>query len=588
MKIYLNNVDTLEQDHTYNLSTIKKKIKEIKSKTAICKGDDFFLNKKEYENAISCYKEAIYFNGNDFFTYHKLALCFNELHNSCDSAILYLNKSMSLNNNFDENYRVLGDIHYDKQLLSEAVDYYEKYACLNQKNPYLYNRLGHIYGLIGYTERSALNFKRAFAIKPDYAMALTNFNFVNLRLRKNSQKDIYNTTKTLVDNYLKAIKLVPNNNQKYENILDKNKKLRIGYLSSNIRYHVLMKFMRPVFENHDKSKLHIICYSNAESSDRMTDIIKSCSDEFKVINPLTDKEVADLIRNDKIDILVDLDGHAGYNRLFILAYKPAPIQVTYHEFPNTTGLSTIDYILFDKLGIQEGEEKYFTEKPFYLDFAYECYKSFEERDNYPFTTPLPALENNYITFGYFNCLTKTDNSLIKLWSKILKSVPGSKLLIHRTSLDSIRQKEFYEQFMEFGIDKDRLILLNDKKNFDVIRARTDLSFDSPIYNGFNITIESILVGVPVISIIGDGPHRRGTARINYAIGCPELIAKDEDEYVQIAIDLANNIEKLKEYRATLRDKFLNSVYFDYENFTKCLERAYIQMWNDHCDKASKR
>ena len=286
-----------------------------------------------------------------------------------------------------------------------------------------------------------------------------------------------------------------------------------------------------------------------------------------------------------------MDGYWGYSNMwkkmfYTPLYRPAPIQINYAAagWPNSTGIPTIDYIFALENSILAHEESSFTEKVYHLDFGYEL---FEPIDEYPDITPLPALENNYITFGYFSRPSKTHAGFLELCAEILKAVPNSKFLVHRTEFEEIIQNHWYERFSELGIDEDRLIFLNDKSEFLNIKAGADISLDSFSFNEANVTIDLFMMGVPVVCIYGDCMQSRVSARLNDAVGYPELVAKNEKEYVKIAVDLANNIEKLKEMRSSLRNRLLNSKHCDHESRYYRLEKAYTQIWHDYCDKMSQ-
>ena len=585
--IYDNSdiIDNLEINIKDKIKEIKELIK-IKIALSYLNIGNGYLIREDIESAINFYKQALIFNPNDYLLFHKLGICFDQLKNNSDSAIFYLNKSLKLNDNYAETYRILGDIYFNKEDFLNSVDNYEKYNEMEKINPNVYNRLGHIFvTYIGLLEKGFEYFKTANKLAPGLYLPKRNLLLTAIGMPNYNQVDLNNLNRTVVNNYLKAINFKIDNNIKFNNTLDKNRKIHIGFVS-NLMWDGVpeIKTTRHIFKNHNRDKFKISCYTEVTNPHPSAMITRSCIDNYIDIGKLGYKEAADLIRNDEVDILVNLDGYFGWDKAHhIPFYRPAPIQITFvvSGWPNSTGIPTIDYIFALENSILAHEESSFTEKVYHLDFGYE---TFDPDENYPDITPLPVLENNYITFGYFNKIIKANDRFLELCAEILKAVPNSKFLVHRTDFDKASQNKWYERFSELGINNDRLIFLGDKSDFLNIKGSVDISLDSVPFNGATITKDSFMMGVPVISIYGDSIQSRVTARMSDAVGYPELIGKNEEEYVKIAVDLANNIEKLKEIRSSLRNRLLNSKHCDYKSITESLERAYTQIWHDYCDK----
>lgn len=538
-------------------------------------------NKSNFEEALKLFENALVINPRDFQVYHKIGLCLYKL-NISDAAKKFMLKCSELNPKLDEAYRTIGDIlHFKEKNSLAAIEYYEKYIELNQSNYLVYNMLGYLYSNYRNINQALEYYKTALSLKPDVPTIINDILLCTLKKPGLSQKDIYETTLELINSYLKYIKFDESKVYTHKKPNNPNKKLHIGYISADFRHHAVMYFIEPILKNHNKDKFTISCYSNVQSEDGKTKICRSLVHHFKEIKNLSNKEIAELIKKDRVDILVDLTGHTGHSKTLALAYKPAPIQAVYCGYPNTTGLSAIDYILTDRITIKEDEELFFSEKPAFIDFGYECYNIHHE--DFPEITPLPALKNEYITFGFFNCLSKVNDSLMKLWADLLKTVPNSKLLLHRSTLGEVKKKEIIDKMEEFGIKEDRLILKNDKaKHYNFIE-QADIALDAFPYNGTTTTIDSLYMGLPVICIYGEGPTQRSSARINTYMGLTEFIAKDKEEFVNIAASIANDIEKLKELRATLRDRFKNSSLVDHKGFTESLENTYMKMWQKYIE-----
>lgn len=589
LKNYLYTLNIFKENNIeYDIEEHNNKINHIKSKIAqsLCEHGNFHAASKNYESAVNSYKEALLLDNKNYMLYFKIGQSLQNLR-AIDLAADFYSKASSLNPGFDEPYRLMGDLYsfYENKNYFKAIENYEKYSAITKTNPFLYSQLGYLYGVSGFVEKSLKYLNAALALKPDLEVALNNLLLNSLKNPAYSQEDIYKINKTSSENFLKAINIDTGKHLHHSNTVNKNRKLHIGYISAAFYHNVIMYYLEPIFENYDKKQFTVTCYSNVLNPDAKTERCKSLVDKFKDTSSLNFKDLATLINKDKVDILIDLDGHTADSKIFTLAYKPAPIQAIYCGYPNTTGLSTMDYIFTDRITVKEEESKFFTEQPFYLDFSYECYKIHEA--DFPSVLPLPALENKYITFGSFNCLSKINTQLITLWAKILKAVPSSKMLIHRVSLEDYRKNDIINQFKENGINEDRLILSNEKIGHYNMMNKADIVLDTFPYNGTTTTIDSIMMGLPVICIYGDAMQKRPSSRINTKLGLTELIAKNEEEYIKIAVDLSSDINKLQELRMSLRDKFKNSPICDHKGVTKGLENAYIQMWHAWCDKQSK-
>ena len=583
LNILYDNFD-IKDDQELNI-----KDKKIKNKIALSylSSGEGYLARQDIESAINFYRYSIILNPNNYLLFLKLGICFDQLKNNSDSAIFYLNKSLKLNDNYAETYRVLGDVYFNKEKYIESINNYEKYIEIKKNNPNIYNRLGHIYYTNGFLEKGFECFKIANKLNPGDYNLVRNLLLTGINIPNYTQSDFNTFNKTVVNNYLKAINFKINNDIKFSNTLNKDRKIHIGFLSNFIWLHMQdIRTIRKFFEDYNRDKFKVSCYTEITDIHPSTVGMKTCVDSCKNIGDLNPKSAADLIRNDNVDILVHVDGYWWPTMSYLMLNRMAPIQLTYvlTGWPNSTGIPTIDYIFAEDNAILAHEEKSFTEKVYHLDFGYQMFEPIEE---FPDVPPLPALENNYITFGYFNQIKKVNNPLLKLWAEILKAVPNSKLLVHRDEFNEVVQGNWYDQFEKFGINRDRLIFLNDESDFLNIKAKADIALDSLPYNGATVTIDSFMMGVPVISMYGNIMQGRVAARMNHSVGYPELVAKNEEEYVKIAVDLANNIEKLKEMRSSLRNRLLNSKHCDYRSITESLEKAYTQIWDDYCDKMSK-
>ena len=362
----------------------------------------------------------------------------------------------------------------------------------------------------------------------------------------------------------------------------RDRRLRIGYLSPYFRQHAVNYFTEPMIVAHDHELFEIFCYADAQGGDATTDRLKQAADHWREVTYLSDEQIAQQVRADGIDILVDLTGHIGKNRLLVFARKPAPVQVTYIGYQNTTGMTAIDYRLTDALADPPGlTDANYTEKLVRLPRAFFCYRPSEDS---PSMTPLPALENGYVTFGSFNKFAKVTPQTIAAWLKILVRVPDSRLLVLAYRGGTLEQR-LHRLAAEQGIDPTRIELCEQRPHGEYMRLiqQADIALDPFPFNGHTTTCDSIWVGVPVVALQGDSYVSRFGGSVLANVGLEHLIATSVEGYIETAVKLAQDLKQLAQLRADLRPRMAESALLDFTGFTRHLEHAYRQMWINWCD-----
>jgi predicted O-linked N-acetylglucosamine transferase (SPINDLY family) len=298
-----------------------------------------------------------------------------------------------------------------------------------------------------------------------------------------------------------------------------------------------------------------------------------------------DEAVADLVREDRVDILADLPGHTAYNRLSVFARKPAPIQLTFLGRGTTTGLSAIDYRLTDRLLSPPDSPEWFSEGPFFLPACSHCYRP---PDGAPRVTPLPASRSGHITFGSFNSHAKLNPSVIRTWARILQALPKGRLVLKdRTLADAAQQRSVFELFARRGLAAHRLTLLPQTgAHVDHLRlyAQIDIALDPFPYNGCTTTCEAIWMGVPVITLAGSMSFGRHGASLLPTLGLVTLVTSTPEAYVTQAVDLAARLDELAALRRTLRPQMAASPLCDADTFARNVEQAYRLMWRRWCQQ----
>lgn len=355
--------------------------------------------------------------------------------------------------------------------------------------------------------------------------------------------------------------------------------LRIGYVSSDFKDHAVTQFFQPVVAEHDRSKFQIFLYYADDKMDADTAWYRSHSDHWRDIFVLSTEQTTALIREDKIDILVDLSGFTGGFRLDVFACKPAPIQVTWLGYPSTTGLKTIDYLLSDPVVDPPDTPVELTEQIWRLPRAFSTFRM--PRTNAE-VSPLPALANGYITFGSMHALAKLNEDVLDLWCAVLKAIPTSKLLIYRSALLPSTHHAFRARFRSRGIEDQRLLLdykMPPSGTHLTVYNRIDILLDSLPWNGHTTTCEALWMGVPTLTLLGNRHSGRMSASMLTQVGLKAFIARSGDEFVESARTLAADIAGLALLRKSLRDRMLASPLMDARLFVRELEEAFLKMWD---------
>jgi predicted O-linked N-acetylglucosamine transferase (SPINDLY family) len=362
------------------------------------------------------------------------------------------------------------------------------------------------------------------------------------------------------------------------------RRLRIGYVSPNFSRHSVGYFVEPLIAHHDRERYEIICYYNHRLADETTARIRALADHWHDIPDASDERVERTIREDGIDILVDLAGHSKANRLGVFARRPAPVQMTWLGYPDTTGVTAIDYRITDPIADPAPEaDECHTERLLRLG-VFLCYQP--PRDSAPVSE---RDGNGDVVFASFNSLPKLNEPTIRMWSRILEAVPRARLVLKAGALNySDTVDRVVECFERNGIGAQRLSLhgwIADRGQHLQLYGDVDIALDTSPYNGTTTTCEALWMGVPVVSLAGTIHMSRVGATILCATGLQELVASGPDEYVDIAVALAGNPGRRRALRRELRGRLESSPLLDHEGYARQLEHQYRQCWNEWCNRA---
>ncbi|MFT3923003.1 MAG: tetratricopeptide repeat protein [Myxococcales bacterium] len=363
---------------------------------------------------------------------------------------------------------------------------------------------------------------------------------------------------------------------------DPERRLRIGYVSGDFKLHAATMFMLPLLRHHDRSEFDFHCYANVSQPDAVTEDFQALADVYRDIVALDDASAARLIRDDRVDILVDLSMHSEGHRLGVFAHKPAPVQVSWLAYPGTTGVSAIDYRLTDLQLDPAGavEQESYTERPWHLPHSFWCYDPLVEGI---FPNAPPALTAGHVTFGSLNNHRKVNDLTLTLWARVLAAVPGSRFLM--LAPEGEARVRALSTFARFGVEEDRVTFVAAGMRRDVyLRTyhRIDCCLDALPFHGGTTSFDAWWMGVPVISLVGKTVVGRMGASIACNLRVTNLVAHSSEEYVACAASLARDLGELATLRKELRTRMESSVLMDASRFARELEVSYREMWRQWC------
>lgn len=565
-------------------------------------------------DALVCFKNAIHLMPAYAEPYAMLALTYADLAEHGE-ALAWCEKTLAMWPDSPAAHFNLGVAYANMNRQGDALDCFEQAIARKPGFADAYNNLGVAYKELGRYDEAVANFERAIALRPDFAEAYNNLGSAlkdqgkpdesrqqyeraiaiapayaaahnNLLLSMQYAAGI--TQQQLFDMHLRfgAQFEPPLLAQRFVHALgqERARRLKIGYVSADFRRHAVAFSIEPILAQHDHAVVEVHCYYSHTIVDEFTQRIQACADHWIPCHGMSDQQLAERIHADGIDILIDLAGHSAGNRLLAFARKPAPVQASFLGYPSTTGLTSIDYRITDGYAEPPGQsERFNVEALWRLPEIFCCYVA------HPASPPVidhpPHEDNGYVTFGCFNNYAKVSDGAIALWAAILAQVPGARLMMEILGLDNPGMREGVERrFAGLGIDPARLILIaTHRKNQFVLYNRIDIALDPFPCNGGTTSFDTLWMGVPFVTLAGTNFISRIGVTMLHNDGLDELIANNEQEYIQIAADLARDPAALRRVRSGLRERTRASPLMDIPRYTRHLEQAYRGMWERWCD-----
>ncbi|GFP97221.1 probable UDP-n-acetylglucosamine--peptide n-acetylglucosaminyltransferase spindly [Phtheirospermum japonicum] len=530
----------------------------------------------DINQGVAYYKKALYYNWHYADAMYNLGVAYGEM-------LKFDMMALSIKPNFSQSLNNLGVVYTVQGKMDAAASMIEKAIVANPTYAEAYNNLGVLYRDAGNISLAVEAYEQCLKIDPDSRNAGQNRLLAMNYINEGTDDKLYEAHR---DWGRRFMRLFPQYTS-WDNTKDPERPLVIGYVSPDYFTHSVSYFVEAPLIYHDYTNYKVVVYSAVVKADaktnRFKDRVLKNGGTWRDIYGIDEKRVASMVREEKIDILVELTGHTANNKLGMMACRPAPVQVTWIGYPNTTGLPTIDYRISDALADPVDTEQKHVEELVRLPNSFLCYTPSPEAG---LVSPAPVLSNGFVTFGSFNNLAKITPRVLQVWAKILCAVPNSRLILKCKPFgcDSVRQ-QFLSTMEKLGLESLRvdlvpLIILN----HDHMQAYSlmDISLDTFPYAGTTTTCESLYMGVPCVTMGGSvHAHNVGVSLLK-TVGLSNLVAKNEDEYVEMALQLASDITALSKLRMKLRDLMLKSPLCDGSKFTQGLESSYRNMWRRYC------
>ncbi len=494
-------------------------------------------------------------------------------------AIIALQRLLKLTPRAVQHWTNLAGALESQARLTEAAAAYRQAILIDPNHASAFNGLGNALANLGLIDESVAAYRRAVVLNPDYFEARSNLLMTLHSAPQVSAADLLAEAKA----YGARFGIAPA--RSWPNGSDAERPLRVGYICADFRVHPVGFFFERVLAAHDKGQVEAILYSDTRFPDEQTHRLRGLAGGWRDTVGKSDAEAMRMIAADGIDILIDLAGHTGSNRLAMLGHRAAPVQASWLGYFGTTGVGAIDYVIADEVVLPPGDEAVFTETPVRLPAPYLCWSPPREDVS---VAPFPGQGSGVVTFGCFNNRAKITEETVAVWARILGRVDDSRLFLKSWSLaDEGNQDGLRAAFARHGVAADRLTFEGLSSRAVGLEAynRVDIALDPFPFGGCTTTADTLWMGVPVVTLAGTRWSGRMSATILKAVGLDDWIAPDLDAYVDRAVRAAGDLAGLAPLRQSLRARIEQSPFCDGPAFTRNLEAAYRTMWRDWCAKA---
>lgn len=532
--------------------------------------------------ALSALQQAAALRPSDANTHNNLGNFF-KVRRQFDEAAASFRQAITLQPDFVEALNNMGTVLVLQGRNDEALPCLERACTLRPDDADIRNNLGSLLALRGQLADGMASFRRALELQPGRADIHSNL-ILLLQYHAGDNEAVLATERQQWQRQHArplAAQIPPHGNER-----SPDRRLRLGYVSADFRDHVVGYNLLPLFAQHRHDQFQIFCYAQVPQPDSLTEKFRALADHWRDIAPLNDAQLAEQVRQDGIDVLVDLALHSAKNRLLAFARKPAPVQVSFAGYPAGTGLETIDCHLTDPyLEPALPDEPSRPDAPFRLPHTFWCYvpQTVDQPVN-----PLPALTNGFVTFGCLNNFCKVTDATLRHWTQVLLAVPQSRLLL--LIPEGRPRQQILEAMTRATIAPERITFVDrqPREKYLALYHRIDLGLDTFPYNGHTTSLDSYWMGVPVVTLVGPtGVSRAGWSQLSN-LGLTELAAHHETDFVRIVATLAQDTSRLSALRAGLRERMQRSPLMDAPRFCQGIESAYRTLWQRWCIQPTGR
>jgi len=534
-----------------------------------------FQQQRQTDAVIESYQKARMLRPASAEAHNNLGEVFRSL-GDFQAALDCLNKAISINREFAEAHNNLGSVLLEQGHLDKAAVCFRTAISFKPQLAEAHSNLGDVLQAQGALDAALGCYREALRLKPDFENAFANQLFaLNYHPDMNAE-DIFSAYRRYDEMFCRRHMAAW---RSHGNSRDPARRLRVGYVSPDFRLHSVRHFLEPLLACHDKRVVEVYAYAELKAEDATTARYRHYADCWVPTLGLSDDQLAERIRADGIDILVDLAGHTAGNRLKVFSRKPAPVSVSWLGYGYTTGLTAVDYLLTDMASAPAGSEGLFSEDPWRLATPAYVYRPAEGMGD---VSALPATTHGLVTFGTLTRAVRINHRTIRVWSEILNRVPNARLVLDsRSFADPTTREGVATLFFEHGVSRERLEIGYHSPPWEVLR-RTDIGLDCFPHNSGTTLFEMLYMGVPCVTLAGRPSVGRLGSAILEGVGHEEWIAATEEAYVEKAVALASDLSGLASIRGRLRGEMAEGPLMDEAGFARKVEAAYRGMWVKWC------
>jgi protein O-GlcNAc transferase len=546
---------------------------ELESPEALVEAGNLLASRGELDQAAACYRGALAQRPDSVAIHSNLGSVLRRLGDWAGAMECY-QRALALDPESAAAHNNLGNVLLQMGRPDEAMGCYAAAIAIRGDFAEAYNNLGKAHDDRGEIDEAIACYRRAVALEPGSPRIHSNLVYALHFHPSSTRASLYAEHRRWNERHARPL---ASEWRPHDNDRSLDRPLRVGYLSPDFSLHAVGRFLLPLLRGHDPARVTSICYASQSRDDAFTARLREHAQVWRNVLSLDDVQLADQIRADRIDVLVDLSMHMAGNRLGVFARRPAPVQVTYLAYCSTTGMEAIDYRMTHRhLDPLVGDLLHYSERSVELPSSYWCY---EPGVVTPEVSELPALRRGgRITFGCLNSFCKVTRGTLCLWRRLLAAVPRSRLLVHCHA--GARRAEVREFMRAGGVAPERVEFADFvplEQYFEQYRE-IDIELDPFPYGGGTTTCDALWMGVPVVSLAGGTAVSRSGRALLTAVGLPELAVATPARYLRVAVKLAGNLQRLARLRGSLRERISQSALTDRRRFARDVEAAYQSMW----------